>query len=196
MHVYKLYPKKYCGEECLQRAMQGMLLTYSLNTEKITEMVKGDLMPQHVRLLLSVIFILYVGAHKLLKEPLKNILWVCHGKVYRVLLWLKSNNPKYFANVEISQEHLALLPQDNMPKEIMEVVTLEEFVTVTNCSEGVEDKGGEFPFFVFFGVCQVTSLAVCTPLYTLFVIHILHSFYFAYIHLLLFGYHLNLSCSQ
>ena len=44
--------------------------------------------------------------------------------------------------------------------------------------------------------CQGTSLAVCTPLYTLFIIHILHSFYFAYIHLLLFGYHLNLSCSQ
>ena len=44
--------------------------------------------------------------------------------------------------------------------------------------------------------CQGTSLAVCTPLYTLFIIHILHSFYFAYIHLLLFGYYLNLSCSQ
>ena len=44
--------------------------------------------------------------------------------------------------------------------------------------------------------CQGTSLAVCTPLYTLFTIHSLPSFYFAYIHLLLFGYHLNLSCSQ
>ena len=44
--------------------------------------------------------------------------------------------------------------------------------------------------------CQGTSLAVCTPLYTLSIIHILHSFYFTYIHLLLFGYHLNLSCSQ
>ena len=44
--------------------------------------------------------------------------------------------------------------------------------------------------------CQGTSLAVYTPLYTLFTIHSLPSFYFAYIHLLLFGYHLNLSCSQ
>ena len=44
--------------------------------------------------------------------------------------------------------------------------------------------------------CQGTSLAVCTPLYTLFTVHISPSFYFAYIHLLLFGYHLNLSCSQ
>ena len=34
------------------------------------------------------------------------------------------------------------------------------------------------------------------PFIYLFIIHILHSFYFAYIHLLLFGYHLNLSCSQ
>ena len=46
------------------------------------------------------------------------------------------------------------------------------------------------------GLCQGTSLAVCTPLYTLFTVHISPSFYFAYIHLLLFGYHLNLSCSQ
>ena len=46
------------------------------------------------------------------------------------------------------------------------------------------------------GECQGTSLAVCTPLYTLFTVHISPSFYFAYIHLLLFGYHLNLSCSQ
>ena len=44
--------------------------------------------------------------------------------------------------------------------------------------------------------CQGTSLAVCTPLYTLFTVHISPSFYFAYIHLLLFGYQLNLSCSQ
>ena len=41
-----------------------------------------------------------------------------------------------------------------------------------------------------------TSLAVCIPLYTLLIIHIPPSFYFTYIHLLLFGYHLNLSCSQ
>ena len=46
------------------------------------------------------------------------------------------------------------------------------------------------------GNCQGTSLAVCTPLYTLLIIHIPPSFYFAYNHLLLFGYDLNLSCSQ
>ena len=46
------------------------------------------------------------------------------------------------------------------------------------------------------GDCQGTSLAVCTPLYTLLIIHIPPSFYFAYNHLLLFGYDLNLSCSQ
>ena len=47
-----------------------------------------------------------------------------------------------------------------------------------------------------YGGRQGTSLAVCTPLCTLLIIHIPPSFYFAYIHLLLFGYHLNLSCSH
>lgn len=144
---------------------------YSLNTEKIMEMVKGNLMPQHVQLLSSVISILYVSAHKLPKEPLKNLLQVHRGKVYGVLLWLKSNNPKYFTNIEISQECLALLPLDNVLTEIMEVVRrtddesiiesenggyvpteedLEEFMTVTNCCEGVEDNRGEFSFFCVF----------------------------------------------
>ena len=44
--------------------------------------------------------------------------------------------------------------------------------------------------------CQGTSLAVCTPLYTLFTIHSLPSFHFAHICLLLFGYHLTLCVSQ
>ena len=53
-----------------------------------------------------------------------------------------------------------------------------------------------FPDHFCTPTCQGTSLAVCTPLYTLFIIHSLPSFHIAYIHLLLFGYHLNLSCSQ
>ena len=57
-----------------------------------------------------------------------------------------------------------------------------------------ERNGKEMETIV--GKCQGTSLAVCTPLYTPFTVHISPSFYFAYIHLLLFGYHLNLSCSQ
>ena len=57
-------------------------------------------------------------------------------------------------------------------------------------------KHGEFLVWFLAGHCQGTPPAVCTPLYTLFIIHILHSFCFAYIHLLLFGYHLTLSCSQ
>ncbi|KAF8629539.1 hypothetical protein AX15_003405 [Amanita polypyramis BW_CC] len=55
MHVYKLYPKKYCGEEGLQRAMRGMLSTCMLNFEKVTEMVEGKLMPRDIRLLPLVI---------------------------------------------------------------------------------------------------------------------------------------------
>ena len=44
--------------------------------------------------------------------------------------------------------------------------------------------------------CHGTSLAVCTPLYTLVTVHISPLFHFAYICWLLFGYDLTLSCSQ
>ena len=80
-----------------------------------------------------------------------------------------------------------------MPKSVTEFVTESH-----GKSRKVTEIVTEIQTFNRDGVayCQGTSLAVCTPLYTLFTVHISPSFYFAYIHLLLFGYHLNLSCSQ
>lgn len=136
MHVYKLYPKKYCGEEGLQRAMRGTLSTYALNTEKIMEMEEGKLMPRDVRLLPSVISVLFVGRRKLPKEHLKYLLRVRRDKVRAALLWLKRENPKYYGNIEISEERLASLPDDDVPNALMEVVRMTDNESIIDSENG------------------------------------------------------------
>ncbi|KAI6120913.1 hypothetical protein EDD16DRAFT_1518596 [Pisolithus croceorrhizus] len=38
------------------------------------------------------------------------------------LVWLRSNNPKYYGCIQISEEHLAYLPMDDVPIEIVSVI--------------------------------------------------------------------------
>ena len=80
------------------------------------------------------------------------------------------------------------------------IVPFDDLISALKSFGGSSSKAGNIGQIQepepFLGKCQGTSLAVCTPLYTLLIIHIPPSFYFAYNHLLLFGYDLNLSCSQ
>ena len=73
LHVYKLYPKQYCGEGGLQRAMCGSLCSYLLNMEKMIDMVEGNMMPRRPEVLPSFIAVLYIGVGKLPMELLKNL---------------------------------------------------------------------------------------------------------------------------
>ena len=140
MHVYKLYPKTYCGEEGLQWAMKGSLSTYVLNMEKIAHMIDGRLMPRHVDLLSSVITVLYIGPHKIPKEPLKYLLRVRREKVQTALIWLKKNNPKYFGDIEISEWHLASLPEDDVPMNLMTIIRQTHDESILD-----EENGGYVP---------------------------------------------------
>lgn len=137
MHVYKLYPKVYCGEEGLQRAMRGSLSTYMLNAEKISDMINGRLMPRPMELLPSVIAVLYIGCGNLPKEPLKHLLRVRREKVKKALLWLKKNNLKYFGNIDVDEQQLSQLPEDDVPETLMAIVRRTEEESVID-----EENGG------------------------------------------------------
>ena len=122
LHVYKLYPKQYCGEEGLQRAMRGSLCSYPLNTEKMADMLAGKLLPRKPDVLPSLVAILYIGTGKLPEEPLKRLLRVRREKVRNALVWLKRNNPKYYGDVEISDLILQQLPEDDIPDQLKAVI--------------------------------------------------------------------------
>lgn len=94
-------------------------------------------MPQPSIQLASVLAITYIGTKKLSKSWLKSTFRVqCHV-VYKALAWLKENNEIY-ANVVISAEQLASLPEDNIPLEILAAIRHEEH------AELVEWEGGGY----------------------------------------------------
>ena len=122
LHVYKLYPKQYCGEEGLQRAMRGSLCSYPLNSEKMADMLTGKLLPRKPDVLPSLIAVLYIGVGRLPQEPLKHLLRVRREKVWNALVWLKQNNTKYYGNIEISEVTLRQLPEDDIPDQLKAVI--------------------------------------------------------------------------
>ena len=135
LHVYKLYPKRYCGEEGLQWAMRGSLCSYPLNTEKVADMLTGKSSP-HKLDLPSLIAILYIGAGKLPDESLKHLLHVWHEKVWNALVWFKQNNMKYYGDIEISDLLLQQLPEDDIPDQLKAMIHMTD-------NEKIVDKENE-----------------------------------------------------
>jgi hypothetical protein len=40
-------------------------------------------------------------------------------------VWLKTNNPRYYRDIKISEENLVSLPEDDVPSQIIDRVRLE-----------------------------------------------------------------------
>jgi hypothetical protein len=123
-YVFKLYPKsaaQHFHPDHLQRGMCGNVSLYDLGTQAVADMLAGHLLPQAGCILASVMAITFVGSKKLPKNWLKSTFRVRRRRVYEALLWLAANNPLY-ADIEISNERLAQLPEDGIPEEILAIV--------------------------------------------------------------------------
>ncbi|KAL6303025.1 hypothetical protein BKA93DRAFT_826913 [Sparassis latifolia] len=126
--IFKLYPKDRKGgfnPETLQSGMKGNVTTYELNTERIVDMLHGDLLPRSMHILADVISVTYVGLGQLPKNWLRSTFRVCRFHVARALNWLKEHNRKYYDDMEINMEMLSKLPEDDIPDEILAVVHQE-----------------------------------------------------------------------
>lgn len=124
-YVFKMYPKDKDfrpNPSCLQRGMHGSVSTYEINTAAIASMLEGRLMPRPLSVLASIISVTFIGLGDLPKRHLRSIFRVRRNMVRDALLWLKSNNPKYYADIEVSSERLARLPDDDVPFEILSIV--------------------------------------------------------------------------
>ncbi|KZV82190.1 hypothetical protein EXIGLDRAFT_778907, partial [Exidia glandulosa HHB12029] len=120
VYVYKMYPKDkpVAGRpELLQRGMRGNLTSFALNTEKILDMLTGNILPRPPRLLASVIAVSFIGTGKLPKRWLTETFRVRRRRVYEALCWLKAHNPMY-AGFTIDEAHLQALPEDGVPIEL------------------------------------------------------------------------------
>ena len=131
-YVFKLYPKDgSCGHHPahLQWAMAGNMTLYEVNTSAIASMLEGLLMPQGISILSSVLAITFIGTWKLPNDWMARTFRVRREAVYEALQWLHKHN-KLCHNVNISQEWLALLPEDQIPEEVEALVRYEEDETV------------------------------------------------------------------
>ncbi|GJF00154.1 hypothetical protein PsYK624_164330 [Phanerochaete sordida] len=143
VYVVKLYPKDkdYRPEEqMLQRAMRGNVTTYPLDKSGVASMVEGRLMPRPASVLSSLIAITFIGRGQLPKRCLRNSFRVRRDAVRRALLWLKANNPKYYGDIDISEERLQALPEDDVPEEITAVVRQSTDLSVID-----EESAGYVP---------------------------------------------------
>lgn len=163
VYVFKLYPKDLSfrpDSASLQRGLRGNVTTYELDVEGVAAMIQGRLMPRPVSVLSSVISITFIGRGTLPRHCLRSVFRVRRFSVSEALRWLKEHNPKYYGDIDINSDRLRLLPDDDIPEEILSVVRQSSDVDVVD-QEGagyipLEDgnfKSGLFisaSVFVFF----------------------------------------------
>jgi hypothetical protein len=127
--IFKLYPRGGQGSDypdALQTGLRGNVTTYTANVQAVVEMLQGQMMPRAAAILPSLIAVTFVGRQSLSRTRLKSIFRVRRRVVHAALLELKhtTEHPGY-ANLDISEDTLALLPEDAVPEEILTTLRLE-----------------------------------------------------------------------
>jgi len=92
--------------------------TYRLNTEDIADIVDPKIMPPPTKILASVIGVVIIGPKNMPECTMLGyfkVRWEC---VREGLKWLHEHNSLY-ANCDISEPRLAELPENGVPKEIL-----------------------------------------------------------------------------
>jgi len=137
-HIVKLYPQKK-GARSGNCALRGNVSTYRLNTDEISEMVQGNVMPNPARILASTIGVTIIGPRIVTEKTMPNFLWVRRDYVRQALIWLKANNPVY-ANIVLSEDRLDELGENSVPDEILGAVRHSD-----NIEELERERAGYVP---------------------------------------------------
>ena len=152
-YIVKLYPKKKgartWAKKGLHSGLRGNVSTYRLNTNDISSMVSGNIMPPLPSILAATIGVTFVGPKNLPEKTMPGFLHVNRQRVHQALQWLKINNPIY-EHITISNERLAQLPINDVPLEITSVAKHSVDTTLlaqeTDCyvpDQIVEEEGVE-----------------------------------------------------
>lgn len=126
-YVFKLFPRdgNQLSPDLMQRGMKGNVSLYELNTKEVVKMLEGQVMPNPVSSLASVLAITFVGSKVLPKDWLKTMFRVRRRRVYEALLWLKDHNSLY-GDICVEEERLETLPEDGIPDEVLSVIRHEK----------------------------------------------------------------------
>jgi len=118
--VVKLYPHdgRVLNASLLQWGLAGNMTLYKLNTDAIGAMLEGQLLPHPAMNLVSVLAITFIGLKKLPTNWLKSTFHIHRRVVYKVLVWLKTNN-RLYKDIIISADQVAHLPEDDIPMALL-----------------------------------------------------------------------------
>ena len=99
--------------------------TYRLNPTNLGDMVSVSLMPPLAQILEAMIGITFVGPMGVQELTLPQFFRVQRQHMLDALLWLKANNLLYL-HIIVATTHLAQLPLDGIPKELVAVTKLSD----------------------------------------------------------------------
>lgn len=124
VYVFKLYPKKGFTNDVnsLQHGMRGTVSTFALDLLGITSMIEGKLMPSPTSILASLISVTFIGLGHLPKNWIRQLFRVRRYKVLEALKWLKEHNPKYYGDMVIDDARIGMLPDDDVPIELLSII--------------------------------------------------------------------------
>ncbi|CUA71576.1 Structural maintenance of chromosomes protein 4 [Rhizoctonia solani] len=131
--------------------MRGNVTSFELSSEHINDMINGDLMPQDISVLASVLSVTMIAKRNTINTEALDIFVVHRELVQDALEWLKSNNPKYYRNIKIDRSRLSNLPVAGVPSEIYHNIRFEEETSniamesdgCTTTADEVEELEGE-----------------------------------------------------
>nr|GAT49182.1 predicted protein [Mycena chlorophos] len=125
-YILKLYPQQLSkraladeedDEMWTNQALRGNITSYKLNTDRISSMISGHILPHPSSVLAATIGITFLGMQKKPLAVYPRMVYVKRARVRAALVWLKANNPLY-ANITICEERLGELPEDDVPDEL------------------------------------------------------------------------------
>nr|GAT42479.1 predicted protein [Mycena chlorophos] len=136
-YIIKVYPKKNAahtsaGEDSngkrpppANEKLRGNVSSFRLPSSQIADMVAGNMVPRPTLLLAAVIGVTFVGVGKAAMSIVPGICRVRRQHVFDALMWLKTHN-RLYENMVISQENLRALPEDDVPREILDNIRMSE----------------------------------------------------------------------
>lgn len=134
--VVKLFPKGRIrgglNDDQLQNALRGNVTSFELNSDAIADMIGGHLMPQPPEVLASVLSITFVGPGTTPNPASLRLFRVRRHMVVEALKWLRTNNPKYYGDIQIDESRLARLPENDVPMEVLVNIRHEPNASVIN----------------------------------------------------------------
>ncbi|KAF5389042.1 hypothetical protein D9757_004879 [Collybiopsis confluens] len=159
--MIKLYPTTFTGDvEGLQSGLSGTVVTFEQNMKDVAKMMEGQLLPRKPDILPSLITISFIGRGKLPRRWLQNTFRVRRNIVFDALGWYRGHNG-YFRKVSISETNLALLPEDNIPRELEALICQTSDPEVAAMEEGgyvpLPEQNGKDVEIVSSGDCEPSA---------------------------------------